>query len=1173
MPNILKLIVVLSLALRLGALEQGGHCHGFLAEHVYLAAGGQIGGWHLVHESGVKLDLIPMDTAPQAFVSIGTHPVGDGGEPHTLEHLLLGKGRKGFSVAGREAFRLIESSAYTDQLKTVYHFSSGLGVDEFLVDLEIRLDALLHPDFSDEEIRREVAHVGVKETPQGLELEETGTVYTEMISSWDHPWSRAAYRLQTWLYGPGHPQAGNAGGIPAAIRELKPEDIRAFHTSNHFLANMQLVLVLPMRASPEDLCSRLDRLLKRLEPEAPALPTQGLSDLPSFAGLTEARIEVLDVPAHAEGQPGLVLMAWPPNPLDLPARLRLELLLGAMAGGESSDFYTQLLGSDAEAPLGAAWVTAFMDADPGHVVWMAFGSMPEGRIGEKELKQLRERLLDRMHALSRMQRGDRDLEQLRSQMQASLKSMRREGRSLLDEPPGFGQRRGVSRLPDYLSELRETGEPRLDLERRALLDAIQEDLTLLDNPAGAWLALSGLLDHAPHIVGTRGTPELLTAKEESRERRLEDFQATLVANGEDAATALSRYHEQEQKIVRGLDESRKGLVQPDLPAQLPMTPDPVFPARELELGNGVPVLHGVFEQVSGTEAALALDISAEAWPLDASLEHWIGLLPALLTESGLRNDSLVMSYKDVERDLRGECRYAGCWIDTELREARAELVWYSSGSTSEECDRGFDWIQRFLRDADLGEENLPRLRELARRELAALGQRRQGGEESWVENPAQAWQHHNRPRLLHAGSFLTQQFDVFRAAWSLEDTSAGLPAAMQDLRSLADSSLTARDRTLDRLLAWAGSDAEYATAAPPALRDSVAWTAWREAAPRQLNMALQDLRSLGSELPADKRGNWLLLCSVIEEGALRPSREVLLELGQLVGELRGHAGRKRAWITGSTMSADRILPRLDSLNAAFGRERPAAGTMYMPDWTRNRPARDPIQDRQARVAGLMYDGLSSGVVIHVTPFAGIHSTTRDDLLDYLAARLYGGGGAHGLFMRTWGAGLAYSNGASASERHSQLRYYAERCPDVSQTLGFVEGVIREAPPVNDQLVQYALAGAFAHHDMARDFPERTRLMAKSRQLGGHDELTAFRQALDKLKDQPGLAAELDARLRPVMSAILPGLAVNNHGELPAGGFYFLIGPETQFDYYRSYLESAGVSQTPRILRPCDYWRF
>ena len=57
---------------------------------------------------------------------------------------------------------------------------------------------------------------------------------------------------------------------------------------------------------------------------------------------------------------------------------------------------------------------------------------------------------------------------------------------------------------------------------------------------------------------------------------------------------------------------------------------------------------------------------------------------------------------------------------------------------------------------------------------------------------------------------------------------------------------------------------------------------------------------------------------------------------------------------------------------------------------------------------------------------------------------------------TIGAGLAYSNGVGGSLREGNASYYAERMPDVSQTLHFVIETIRQGPR-DPRLAEYVMA--------------------------------------------------------------------------------------------------------------------
>ena len=42
-----------------------------------------------------SLGYLRIESAPQGFIWVNTYPTSDKGEPHTQEHLLLGKGDRG----------------------------------------------------------------------------------------------------------------------------------------------------------------------------------------------------------------------------------------------------------------------------------------------------------------------------------------------------------------------------------------------------------------------------------------------------------------------------------------------------------------------------------------------------------------------------------------------------------------------------------------------------------------------------------------------------------------------------------------------------------------------------------------------------------------------------------------------------------------------------------------------------------------------------------------------------------------------------------------------------------------------------------------------------------------------------------------------------------------------
>ncbi len=1198
--------LLLILAARTGAspldrFHEQGELHGFACRHLYLDSQGRTAGACLVHESGFTVDLLPLETAPQAFVWIATPVSGHQGEPHTLEHLLLGKGRRGLSVANAEEFRLSSSSAFTGQLETCYHFSTALGEEEFLTEFGDRLDALLHPDFSDEEIRREVCHVGPKSGPESLELEEKGTVYTEMLSSWDNGWSRASHRLNAALFGADHPQAAYQGGIPAEIRRLTPRDIRDFQRESHFLGNMGVELVLPAGGMNEPLLAKLDSLLRRVEPERPGFPTRKRSDLPPLCPATDLLTEMVDAPGAREGEPALLLAAWPPTRiLARPDFLLAQLFLSVAASGESSDLYHELIDpAHAEDPLGAAWLSTWIEDAPGQAVWLGMGSLPPSRVTEAGLVEIRARILKRLGEISTWKAGEPQLEALKERARALLAYQRRQGRGLLDHPPGFGQRGTGSFWADHLRSLRATGEFRLRLDEEPALAELDQRLQREGNPFAPLLDQLGLLKTPPHLVGTRSNPALLEQKESERLARLEAFADSLeTAYGvTDRQEALRRFAADYDNVSAELEAQRADLPAPALPTTLPLDYDPEILTDTLRLANNIPLVHGVFEGMQGASFSLAVDLSElEKYPGD---NLWIAALPALLTQAGLRGPGDTLSYPQVEDALRREVSWAGCWIDTDLEAGRAELVFTATGTDAAECARGIQWLSRFLTETDWSVENRARLREIVRRELASVREVRKGSEESWVETPAAAWGR----RQHHSGCFLTQEFDLFRCYWLLEElpwrvkTAVGVVANWSDPFSEVD--LLQLNRT-SHAAEFMGPDSCRARLRwlleIPDSRRAVEWavqlggadtTPFNSKELAVLGLALQDIESLAAELPTDQfhglQGDWRIICES-PQGKRSIPESLRMDLRRL--------GLCRSWFTGSSASWEHVRPAAVEFSTLF--ENLAGFSKWATDpYCKGDTSR--LLDFESPCLGLVTPGMSSGVIIASAPLTHQRAWSRASLLDYLAGNILGGGSDQGLFMQTWAAGLAYSNGIRPRERNGTLRYYAERCPDVSQTLAFVEERVRQAPPVDAGRARTALITALGGSRTALDYTERTRQRALELQLtlglrnqkaGTQrlieelvpwkqgptrlEELRMFRRGLLDLLDDPRLSVELESRKLEIHARVFPGLAEGDW-KPAAGTRFYLIGPVRQFELVDQYLAQHAPEKVLQRLYPRDYW--
>src|SRR5580698_1178809 len=114
--------------LSFGNLAEGQSLSGFKTVAVYLDDSDRAMGARFRHErSGFTLDLLQIQSVPQAFIWVTTYPTSNMGEPHTQEHLLLGKGNKGRNLGSQETMSLASSTAFTMQWRTCYTFYTSAG--------------------------------------------------------------------------------------------------------------------------------------------------------------------------------------------------------------------------------------------------------------------------------------------------------------------------------------------------------------------------------------------------------------------------------------------------------------------------------------------------------------------------------------------------------------------------------------------------------------------------------------------------------------------------------------------------------------------------------------------------------------------------------------------------------------------------------------------------------------------------------------------------------------------------------------------------------------------------------------------------------------------------------------------------------------------------------------
>lgn len=1158
-------------------LKEGESYQGFQAEALYLNDAEEPFGARFVHtRTGFVLDLLQIQSVPQAFLWVNTFPTSDKGEPHTQEHLLLGKGNVGRAMASLESMSLADSSAFTQQWRTAYHFHTTAGPEVFFTLFERQMDALLHPDYTDEEIRREVRNWGVTEDPAtgALRLEEKGTVYQEMVSSFDRPINRLFRVVGHMLYGEAHPLSYSSGGWPEAIRAMKPEDIRKFHSENYHLGNMGMVASFPKEMALGDSLRRLDEIFGRLEPGEEKRDFFSVSDIPPPKMTPEGEIRVVTYPHENEKQPGWVLFAWPATlSLDLRDEVLLELFLSAIAGDATTNLYKLFVDSQTRVmDVGAKGVFAFLDDEQvvGHPVYIGLRDVSPEHMTEEKIALIRQKILEEMKRIASLPDGSSELRELSARIKSRIIQTRRGLSKFVDSPPGFGFRGTGSDWMTHLDKLHRKEGFQKSVTLKDDLAAIEKLIEGEKNIWKGYLKRWGLTEAVPYGVAALPDPKLIKQGEEERQARAKEELLRLMTKYglSDAQEALRRYKEEYDATTAELERLEKEAPSLRFVEDPPLSLDEQLDYK-VTTRVGVPIVSSTFDTMSSATVGLALR-------LDGIPEEdlvYVTMLPSLLTRVGVIQDGKALSYEEMSERLRQEILALNTYISTDFRSNRVELVVRGAGNNIAESKRALAWMELVLKSPDWRPENLPRIRDVVEQALGGLRNRTQGPEETWVNNPADAYWRQDNPLLLATSSFLTQTHNVHRLRWMLKD--AGEGEAREEiaryLETLAVAAKEAKRAELRALLDAMQGDKEAVGKVPTGIKPHLSSFEELPAEAKEIAVeAAKDLALSLADIPdATLASDWAYLVRQMRHDLLISPIDTLKKFDALREGLF-KTGNARLFLIGSRASQEALSEDIDRLLSGLVEAKATKASYSSLRRIEARLMSRLGKEEKPVFVGLVNPNTQGGVFLHSAPAASYLDTDREALLDYLASLLYAGHGAHGIFIKTWGAGLAYSNGLRGSPSLGRIRYYAERTPDLPQTLRFVIEELKKAKP-DPGLVEYAIAMAFSESRAASSYEGRGEAMAEDLADGIPPEVVKrFRSALLELRKSPDLAEELFRRMGAVYAKVLPGYGMK--AKDVEGGVYYVIGPEKQLASYEEYLKSVEGPETKLYrLYPRDYW--
>jgi Zn-dependent M16 (insulinase) family peptidase len=1154
-------------------LSPGQSVHGFKILYLYEdGTEGTMGARFVSEEFGFIVDLLQIQSVPQAFFWIKTPPTSSKGEPHACEHLLLGKGNRGRYVSALEDMTLSSSTAYTDQIRTCYHFNTISGEKTFFRIFEAKLQAFLHPDFTDEEIRREVCHIGIVEDPKTgeLSIDEKGTVYTEMVSALEKPWYYNYDTLNRLVYGKEHPLSYNSGGSPDVMRSMVPEDMWTFHRDTHHLSNMGAIISIPAEIAIDTFLKEMSVILERSQDfeeefESTSIRVQNLPP-PQMEEI--GTVKLATYPSENLEDPGYILMAWPATlKLTNEEEIMLDLFLETFSSGSTSNLYNLFINSQTrKIDIGGNSVYGGYDDSLDVSIYLGITGVRNKVINEETIHKVKKILSEELQRIRSFADNSEELAEFNDRARSRLVQNKKQIFNYLNSPPMFGFRSFAASgwVNLLLSVEKQTGNRR-SLVLKDMFAFAENQLNHKENIWKESIDKWQLLKTLPYVVGTTPDPTILKRAAEAKKIRLAEYLKEFKKkyDTDDSQQAITKYKEEFDAQTAEMEELKSRDKLPEFIDNPPLTLDDQLQYERIKLGDNIELVASTFDVMTSSTVALAfrMDVVPEEFFI------YLPFLPDVMTDIGVIKDGEVVPYDKMRERLRREVLGLSAGYDVSFDRERIELVLTGQGSSVGELRNALDWMEAALFTPYLSVENLPRMRDVVDQSLISYRNRMKGSEERWVGNPASAFRMQHNPLYLATSSFLTETHYLQRLKWMLTGAGEGpeqekLSVFLEKLEEFGQqksrSELTALLESLEK---EESSDEMGIKKVMAEMEESSHKTAVE---------ILRAIKTILGDIPdANLSHDWSYLCKQTRDDLIVKPDKVIEDIKRLLLLFKKSDNVRMVMISNSS-DRKSVLDDIQQLLAKLDSETPSQRQAYAKKdrIVERLRSRQPGLEKPVYV-GLMFEGTRNGVLIFSARVAEEYDTEEESLLTGLAGKIFSGGGPHSFFMNTWAAGLAYSNGYRISQRNGFANYYAERCPDVAETMRFVVGLIKSAEH-NPALADYAIAQVFGASRAPSRYEARGTAMASDLVDGFLPEkVKTYREKVLSLKARDNLYEDLTTRMEQAYGPVLIGygkpLAESKEGT------FFLIGPEPQFVSLENYIRSVEGEQTVFRLYPRDFW--
>jgi hypothetical protein len=984
--------------------------------------------------------------------------------------------------------------------------------------------------------------------------------------------------MQRRVWGPDHPLSWNSGGTPAALRTITPQNVNEFHDAHYHLgADTEMIVALPDSIPETEFLTRLSAQMAAVDAR-PEMKNRAktVHEIPPGRPTADKSAKIYPYPNANEDDGGMALVMWTPVPIPeyvifpghehdprrrqpLEGQVLAELFLSTIANGESATLYKRLMDTATrETPVDAAEMGGSLDASKIDLlpsIW--FDGLPARNATPAQLATIVYVIRDEIARVSGLAPGSAELKAFNEKALVKLTEREKGLKRQLNAPPLFGHRNAGGFWLNHLRLLDQYGEFERSVALTPVFDGIRARLADSANPWTDVIRFFGL-DQTPYVGASVPSKAELAKREAEHAKRVEGYVADVVKRdgGGDEQKALAKFAAEYDAKTVEIDAMEKRLAKPHLVPDVPLTSDPSIHLEPMEVA-GAKGFRGVFDNMTFAETSLSLSVDVAGLNEDEDLP-WLAILPQMLTDSGVVIEGKPVPY-DRAAEMRAKEIYSlSAAYSMRPSKGRRELRITASGADLTEAKRAIDWMGLCLRNAWIAPENLPRLRDIVAQEIQATRGRLGGAEESWVNDPAAAVRWQNDPIYLATSSIHTRLFLLARCEWRLMDVPTGDDAA----KVMSG---------LDAVSACTGPDLKKTAASIDALV-----TIWKNdkdpAAAKWLVPVAQRIKEMvGDMAPATIARDLAALTATCRTDLTAPNRRRVEGLKFLIDWLVAHDSR--FVLTGSRANTDALAPGVASLIQVGNYDQKAAREPRAP----RRIVDERVRDHEPNPAKPIHYGLvnatgDTGVFVNSANAGGYEDLDEKTLTSELASRVFGGGGPHGFFMKTWGAGLAYSNGLGENPAESRVNYYAERCPDLVQTMTFVTGLVREAKSLDDPyLAEYCVANAVAISRESDEYETRTRAAADEIVDGDTPARVArYRKAILALKDKQGLWASMKPHIADMTGRVLPGVGPKSAGV--EGGVFFVIAPEPMLAKWEKYVKDAeGADQRVVRIYGRDFW--